>query len=468
MASKREGPPIPAQVPRRRYVAGGPCGNGRRVSPLPVARPFTMNAPASSMLTRAKTSGKAIIGRFVATMLALIKYRVAPAAFQIIFELDALIIMVGRIWHGAGSDGDVVFVKTDNLGDFVLWLPIAQALRDQWPWPGRRFVLVANAGWSKFAAGSGLFDKLVAVEISRFQRNPAYRIATLFRLAGMPASVVVTPILARNPTTANSIARAIAATRKIAVAVGQRPTAVGRARSDAWYSELVSTQQSLRHEAFGNREFIEKALPIKVANLWPELAVPPGIELPDALRGRAFVVMAPGASSTLRTWPPEHFAAIADRLSRQFSLNVVLIGAASDRRRAAAVSRRAATPLIDLTAQLDFRQLLTLLKTAKLILTNETGIAHLGAALRVPTIAITGGGHFRSFLPYPPEADDVGVKLVTLNHNMTCYGCNWRCIHRPGIGDPAPCVAAVSIDRAWTAVQPLLLGAQMTAYPGPQ
>ena len=55
----------------------------------------------------------------------------------------------------------------------------------------------------------------------------------------------------------------------------------------------------------------------------------------------------------------------------------------------------------DLTGQTTLSELLTLMKHAALVISNDTGPAHLSIALGAPTIVIVGGGHFSSFVPYP-------------------------------------------------------------------
>lgn len=138
------------------------------------------------------------------------------------------------------------------------------------------------------------------------------------------------------------------------------------------------------------------------------------------------------------------------------SLGVVLIGIASERWETAAVAQGTSAPVIDLTARLNFGNLLAILGHPKLVVTNETGTAHLAAALRVPTVCIMGGGHFGRFLPYPKGAHDAGIKVVALHHPMPCFNCKWKCIYPIRYFDPAPCVSEVSVDAAWCAIKGLM------------
>ena len=96
----------------------------------------------------------------------------------------------------------------------------------------------------------------------------------------------------------------------------------------------------------------------------------------------------------------------------------------------------------DLTGRTKVPQLLDLLNHAALVVTNDTGPAHLSIGLDTPTVVIVGGGHFGCFVPYPPEVAPDNARFVY--HKMDCYHCFWLCHKRTGKSDPFPCVAEVT------------------------
>ena len=293
----------------------------------------------------------------------------------------------------------------------------------------------------------------------RFQRNLFYRIAVIFRLARIKAELVITPIHSRDPSTADSVARAINAQRKIATSGDLDNAIVDPSIPNSWYNELIPCGDASAHNSLRNREFTER-LGFKILDPWPHLAVPSPEQLPGVIKDQRYAVFAPGASSPLRTWPPEFFSQLANKLSAELSLGTVLIGTASERSETAAVAKGCSRLIVDLTGRSDIGGLLAILGHAKLIVTNETGTAQLAAALRTPTVCIVGGGHFGRFLPYPDEARDSGIRVVALHHPMSCFGCNWKCIYPIRYFEPAPCVSKISVDSAWTAVQQLMLQSQ--------
>ena len=139
------------------------------------------------------------------------------------------------------------------------------------------------------------------------------------------------------------------------------------------------------------------------------------------------------------------------------SLNIVLIGTESERAETAAVAQGCSGLVIDLTAQVTTEDLPTVIGQATLVITNDTGTVHIAAALRVPTVCIVGGGHFGSFLPYPEEARDVGIRVEALHHPLPCFNCNWKCIYPVRYFEPAPCVSNVPVDTVWMSIKQLAI-----------
>ncbi len=103
-----------------------------------------------------------------------------------------------------------------------------------------------------------------------------------------------------------------------------------------------------------------------------------------------YVCIHPGASVPERRWPAEFFATVADRLA-DFGLQIVLTGSSSERHLTRAVARTMRAHVLDLAGQTSLGVLAALLRGARLLVANDTGISHLSAAVGTPSVIISTG-----------------------------------------------------------------------------
>ena len=98
------------------------------------------------------------------------------------------------------------------------------------------------------------------------------------------------------------------------------------------------------------------------------------------------VVLHPGASDPRRRWPADSFAEVARALADR-GCRVAVVGSGPDDARAGARISEA-SDAVDLVGALDMRAMTGLLARAQLVIANDSGPRHLGAALGTPTVGI--------------------------------------------------------------------------------
>src|SRR5690606_36477132 len=106
-----------------------------------------------------------------------------------------------------------------------------------------------------------------------------------------------------------------------------------------------------------------------------------------ALEGESFVCVHAGAREPTRRWPPERFAAVADALAAR-GYRIVLTGTHAERGAAEAVARAMSGPATNIAGATSLGALAALLERASLLVTNDTGVSHLAAALRVRSVVV--------------------------------------------------------------------------------
>ncbi len=116
------------------------------------------------------------------------------------------------------------------------------------------------------------------------------------------------------------------------------------------------------------------------------------------LRPGQYVVVHPGSSAAERRWPTRHFATMVDLLGA-LRLPVVLTGTAWDRPVVREVAASSRTDTIDLGGLTTLGALGALVQDARLVLCNDTGVSHLAAALRVPSVVVFTGSEVARWAP---------------------------------------------------------------------
>jgi ADP-heptose:LPS heptosyltransferase len=353
------------------------------------------------------------------------------------------------------DDAAVLVVRLDNIGDFVLWLDGTRAIRHRYPRPDYRITLAASAEFADFAASSGLFDDVIAVDRRRLGSDTDYRSLLWRQISGLRAAVAVNPTFSRT-FASDELIRASGAPLRIGIDGDfANQSSRKRARSDRWYSQLVDIPAGL-HEIEANaafaRQFDAAAKPAR-----PRLE-PTMIARPDWLDdAHGYIVAFPGAGLTAKQWPPERFAAVIDRIHAQTGWSTLLCGHASDTEIAAGILRRTnAKRVHNMCGHTTLNELAEVLKSAKLLLANDTGAAHIAAAVDCPVVVPFGGWHFGRFLPYPALIDPPPATVRPVFVPMPCYRCDARCIYPRADDDPFACLDRVTIDAVWDAVSPLI------------
>ena len=113
--------------------------------------------------------------------------------------------------------------------------------------------------------------------------------------------------------------------------------------------------------------------------------------LPSAQPVQPFLVLNPGATnSRAKRWLPERFAAVADELAVKNNYSSVIVGSPGDIQAARETAALMQTTVLDLSGKTTLAELKGVLACSSLVISNDTGAAHVAAALGVPTVVIFG------------------------------------------------------------------------------
>ena len=122
-------------------------------------------------------------------------------------------------------------------------------------------------------------------------------------------------------------------------------------------------------------------------------------------------VFCPGAEyGPAKRWPAAYFAEIAQRLQHR-GYAVWLIGSAKDREAADKIIALGNSECLNLCGITDLTDAIALLSCAQLVISNDSGLMHLAAALDRPLLALFGSSSPQFTPPLSPHAEVVKLDL---------------------------------------------------------
>jgi lipopolysaccharide heptosyltransferase II len=311
----------------------------------------------------------------------------------------------------------VLVVRLDTLGDVLMATPAIRALAA----PGREVTLLTSrpgaaiarlvpelsaviewdAPWMRASGGQADADAdLAMVERLRAGRFDAAVIFTAFSQPSLPAAFLCT--LAGIPLR-------LAHSR-------DKPYAL----LTDWVRE-TEPEQGIRHEvrrqldlvahvgAATGDERLSLAVPAAATTAARERLGAAGIGGDDR-----WLVLHPGASAASRRYPPEAFGAAARRFADEDGARVVITGDERERELAGAIAG-AVPGATSLAGELDLAELCALIAEAPLLVSNNTGPAHMAAAVGTPVVDV--------YALTNPQHAPWAVAHRVLSHDVPCRWC---------------------------------------------
>ncbi len=159
---------------------------------------------------------------------------------------------------------------------------------------------------------------------------------------------------------------------------------------------------------------------------------------------RPIIGIHPGATWPAKKWLPERFAALADKLVTEKSLQVLFTMGPGEEDLVKSVLSGCREKFI-MPEVLPLRQLAAIQKKMIAFISNDCGVMHLAPAVGTPTIGIFGPGEPEIWFPYD-EKD--GHQLVY--HELDCSRCH------QDFCDKLDCMKSITVDDVFYKVEKIL------------
>jgi heptosyltransferase-3 len=345
------------------------------------------------------------------------------------------------------ADARLLIVRLRSLGDTLLLTPALRALK-QWR-PDLRLSVLLYQPFAPILAGNADVEEVIAFDphgagsalrvagvIGTLRRR---RFAACFNLHGGTMSALLTRV-------SGAPRRAGFAHFRLGFAYTHR---VPHPRVILGREQLHSVEQQI---AF----FYACGLPageIPPLQIYAQEQARASVAEKLAARGLApgtpYAVLHPIANFYTKEWPPDRYAALAGWLEAEHGLRPVLTGGVGEGHKLEAVAQASREPLARLDS-LTIPELTALVEGAALFVGNDSGPAHIAAALQRPLVVLFGSSNSVAWRPWRAPHEIV----------QNDYACNPCRGDRCYAFEQPECILSITVERVRAAVARLLAAAR--------
>lgn len=382
------------------------------------------------------------------------KERIRVIIFELYISVRNLLFDTVVIWlfHAnkqPNSKKLILVIRLDAIGDFVLWLNSAIAIRELYPKEKYHIVLLGNVLWRDLAENTALFDETIFVDVSRLYLDLQYRGEIWKNLRLFKWAYAINPTFSRKFGCSDSAVRVSGANYRIGTKGDlSNQLQLQKLISNTWYTKLLPATENVIMELERNAEFVRNLGAVNFKAGVPRLVLKD--KLPIGFHASNYVVIAPGASLSVKQWPIERFAKISKQIYERFSVKVIVCGSMNEtvlgQKMLNSVESSETLWIEDWTGKTSLMELATVIKGAKMLIGNDSSAVHIAAALGTPSICIIGGWHFGRFIPYTYDGEYLDCLPMAVFEKLDCYQCNLKCINTIDDDTVSKCIAAISVE----------------------
>ncbi len=302
----------------------------------------------------------------------------------------------------------VLVIKTDEIGDFMLWHNFLEELISADRFKDHQIHFCGNNGWKSLfnCFHQDTVNKIHWLQKPLFKRDMRYRYRFLQTIFRENYSCVINLQFSRDKTFDDAIVLAAKAALNIGMVSNLENVRTYQSGYDkGLYQELFDHPEKPLFEFYRNRLFTEFIIrrSSRVMNTRVNTEQLPPI--PFTLQKPYFVVF-PGSRSAARIWPAAYFITTANYLYETFGWTAIVCGGPGDTVFSAAFLSGYSFPAVDLTAKTSLPELMSVLQNAECLLSVDTGSVHLAAAVGCTVFGVFNGSQYGRFAPYPKETAD--------------------------------------------------------------
>jgi predicted lipopolysaccharide heptosyltransferase III len=354
------------------------------------------------------------------------------------FESEAAQPLAPARWDWA-SVRKLLVIRLRSIGDTVLTTPSLVALRRFLPHTSIDILL---EDWvAPVLEGSPLIDRIIS--IPRHSNAARARIARELHRTGYDVVYNL-----HGGTTATLLARASGAKQRVGYAHYQYARLhnhVAPSPQEIWSRPtLHSAEQQLALIGWtgvpvSDRPATQLTVTEKAArSVAAKLAA-------HKIDSEPLALIHPAAAFETKQWPSENFARVIDEVAAR-GLTPVVIVAPKEKQVLDRVVQQSSAPVIGLT-DLSLPEVTALAARAQLFVGNDSGIAHMAAAVNTPCVVVFGSSNVAHWRPWTTNKNEV------VREELKCQPCHgYFCAEF----ETPQCILRIPVERVVAAIDRLM------------
>lgn len=355
------------------------------------------------------------------------------------FAPKKLIEIVGiamcKLWVCKKIHYDVVIVRIDGIGDYVIWHDCISAYKERFN--GDNVLIICEESFHELALEEDLFCSIISFNLNKIKSSPRYAFSFFRKIKSIQSETVINSMRERD-WYSDLICIAIASSNRISFSINNP----GRPFLN-YYNKHYKKQVeciNCESEILANQIFTQEI----ILQDYKYGTYPLIVRRESIINERDYTVISFTSSVLSKNWPIDRFAEIINSIPNNYKIVLTGYGKYDEM-----LANKLESLLIDkyrvinIVGKTSIVDLVCVISKSSFVIGNDSAAVHIAAACHVPSLAITPGIEFKRFLPYPEEINYKYSPHVVANI-MPCYNCKALCIYP--CQNPYECIRTVSVE----------------------
>lgn len=352
---------------------------------------------------------------------------------------------------------DLVIVRSDAIGDFVLWLDCIRAYRKKYK--NCKVLLVCPNCDKEIASKVEFFNEIITYSAIKMISNVRYhyRFAKVFK--GIDTDELIMPSRTHQ-FGADFICALIRSQRKITTTPKVEIATYGfldrvvaklidwgiGSYLKSYFTDFINLPEGRFISDFHDNQFFTRSVIdndyssslTDLSNIYKDYI--------SSIEG-AYCLISLSSSSLLKNWPNENVAEVIKIIPQKYI--IVLSGyGEEDYSKAEYIIKndKENHTIINTVNKTTVTDLVCLISKSSFVLGNDSAAIHIAAACRVPSVCYIHGAHFGRYVPYPNDLPEIEYHPRCVYNKMDCYWCGYRCNVEFNPEMPFYCLRTITVD----------------------